>query len=912
MPKHSLLDELAGDDLPNVEGVGKVIPNVFPTITNIPYRIAIVGEAPGKDEEAQGIPFVGWSGSELNRHLSRFGIVRDACFIGNVCRIRPPSNKLANFDWNGPEIQSGITQLEHDLSIFNPNIVLCLGGTALHVFMSPYVVPKKRKTKDGLIFVYPNSIGDWRGSFFISPSGAPKEFVKCIATYHPAACMRNFEWTPYMLLDIQRCRSEAESKELALPQRDLLVKLPFHQLVMELEYILVKKCTVGTDIEGHWNNWRCISFAPRPDYAFIVPWTDMQGHSVWTVDEEVILQDLVARILAHPRITKVWQNGLYDRFVLQYGYNVCTCGPSHDIMLRHWELYCELEKALAVQASLYTKEPYYKGEIDSDSAEVFWRYCCKDSAVTIEVDQALDKYLNKESQRHYQFNLALLNSLLYMELRGLKYDKQKAKERHKGVQAQIYELQFDIDKATGRGLKTNDKTLLRAMLREVMCYKRDSSRVKVEYSESFDVNLRTLLGDGPLTKAELGRLSIDMGVNLNVKGQQLKDFIYGDLSLPKQYDPVTGAITADYEALLTLSKKSDNPVIPLIITMTELRTRMQMLEINTDLDGRVRTSYILVGSETGRIVSRTSPTGSGYNLQTIPDENELKPEGHPLQKGMRDLIIADEGCYLAKCDLRGADGWTVGANLAALGDSTMLDDLTFGLKPASVLCYGSRHGVGSIAGKSRGELVEMCREVKKTDWDYYSYKQCIWGFCYLMGVRKAAQHVFNTSEGTVSVSEQDMQLAKDMLIRRYNLPLWWKAMERRLFNQPYPPRLTSPSGHTRIFFGRKTDVLGQALAHEPQSVTTYATNTAIYRMWTDPDNRIRESGRIRLRIEPLHQVHDEAVFQFKIEDTTWALGRIKQWFNNEIVIAGIPVTIPYEGSYGLNWAMDLSSKKGSF
>lgn len=912
MPRKLDLEELFGD-VKEAEPTGKIIPNVFPTITNVPYRIAIVGEAPGKDEEAEGVPFVGYSGKDLNRHLSRFGILRDACFIGNICQYRPPYNQIARFEWQGKEIQHGISRLREDLNRFNPNVVLCLGGSALHIFKAPHYTPKKRRKGKDVVFHFPNSISDWRGSFFEADGASPAPLKKCIASYHPAACLRNYEWTPYLLMDISRCAKEARTTELVFPQRTLAANLTFEETVQHLERVLVEQTPVGTDIEGYWDNWKCISFSPRPDFAFIVPWVDMSGRSYWNVDQEVVLQTLVSRILAHPKIVKVWQNGLYDRFVLQYGYGVCTCGPSHDIMLKHWELYCELEKALSVQCSIYTSEPYYKAEIDSDDAITYWKYCCRDSAVTKEIDEQLDRYLKPPSRRHYNFNLILLNALLYMELRGIKYDKTKATQRLKEIESYLYERQVDLDKLAGTGLRTTDRTLLRTLLRDKMCYKKDPSRVKADFVDCFDLDMRILCGDAELSKSEIGRLSTDLGCSLNVKGAQLKDFLYKTLGLPEQHDPDTGAITSDYEALITLRKKSNHPALPIIIEMTELRTRAQMLHMKTDPDGRIRSSYNEVGSDTGRVTSNTSPTGSGYNLQTIPDENELKPDGHPLQCGMRDLVVSDEGHLLGKCDLKGADGWTVGANLASLGDDTMLDDLRFGLKPASVLCYGSRHGYDSITGKSRAELNELCREVKKSDWDYFAYKQCIWGFCYLMGARKASQHVFNVSEGTVTVTEDMMEMARQMLIRRYSLPLWWKAMEKRLFSQPYPPQLESPSGHIRKFWGRHADILGQALAHEPQSVTTYATNKAVYRCWTVSENRYKTlDGKTRLRVEPLHQVHDEFLCQFKKEDVAWATTAIKSWFNNEITIAGIKLVIPYEGSYGTNWAMDKESKCGSF
>lgn len=930
----------------------KKVPNVFPKITNVPYRLAIIGEAPGADEIDAGVPFIGASGRELDRFLSRFNILRDACFIGNICQQRPVGNKIASLDWDGPEIQFGLTQLKNDLASFKPHCILLLGGSALHTFRNPDIIPKKRKDKDGLKFVYPDSISDWRGSFFLSHNLSPLPNTKCIASFHPAACMRQYSFTPYLMMDIKRAFDESTFSELTPIVEDYDVALDFHRICHNLDTCYANDTLVGTDIEGYWNNWKCISFSNQPNRAFIVPFCDMDGKSLWTLDEETTLFEKVTRILSSPKITKVWQNGLYDRFVLQYGHSIIVRGPSHDIMLKHWELYCELEKSLGVQCSIYTKKPFYKQDIKSQDRETYWRYCCRDSAVTLEIDQKLDKYLNEASRKHYEFNLVLLNALLYMELRGIKYNHKLARERLNEVNDHIYTLQHDLDKLAGFGLTTTDKTVLRAIVRDSMCFKRDATKIKSGCEETYQWAMRVLLGEGELTKPQLGRLGIELDLSLNIKGGKLKPFLYSTLKLPEQKDPQTGAVTTDYEALITLKKKvMDKPdvfdvralkALQLIIDIGELRTRSQMLTITTDPDGRVRGSYNLVGSETGRVTCQTSPTGSGYALQTIPNENELKPIGHPLHDGMRDLLLADDGCYLAKADLKGSDGWTIGANLAALGDDTMLKDLQFGLKPAYFLTWTLRHGYADIPGKTREQLKEMFKEIKKEDWDYFAGKQCIWGYCYLMGAEKSAKHVFNVSEGAVYLNEQQANVFKSSCFRRYSPEKWHNATQFKLNKQPYPPKLISPSGHTRMFWGRKQEILGEALANEPQEVTTYATNRAMYNLWTDPENRVgrqaANSGSVnndaqnsfqevsskdscllpqmryvptRLRIEPMHQVHDEMLSQFKISDTSWAVAKIKQYFDNEMSIAGIKVTIPFDGAYGTEWSMSEQGKKGS-
>src|SRR3990167_8778362 len=82
----------------------QMVCNKFPTLVDPSgRRLAIVGEAPGADEEVAGEPFVGASGRLLRLILSQSGITPEACFIGNVCQHRPPSNDITSFDWLGSE-----------------------------------------------------------------------------------------------------------------------------------------------------------------------------------------------------------------------------------------------------------------------------------------------------------------------------------------------------------------------------------------------------------------------------------------------------------------------------------------------------------------------------------------------------------------------------------------------------------------------------------------------------------------------------------------------------------------------------------------------------------------------------------------------------------------------------------------
>ena len=880
-----------------------VIPGEFPTLTQL-QRIAVIGENPSRDDELTGKPFSGITGQTLTNLLAKAGVLRAACFLSNITQRFPFKGDFTEAD--PLDVDEGITALTRDLQTFQPNICLLLGRATLNL------------AKDNA------PLDAWRGSYFISTKPGPFYGRKCIASYEPKRCFKNYEWLPLLMFDIKKCVAESTSPTFTPPARDLIIHEDSFTICQRLQRILDNPTSISIDIEGGINSMSCISIAPSPSESFIIPFTTANGDNYWdSFDDELRIWTLLAEVLASPAIPKILQNALYDRFVLQYSYSLCVCNNTEDTMLKSWELYCELDKGLGFLCSLYTREPYYKGDRKSDDRETFWRYCCRDSAVTYEISNTLAPLLPPASLTHYQFNVELLNALLYMELRGIPYDSTKAAERLTYVNSWIYRLQSQLDSLANVGLTTfagQPRDSVLAAVKETMCFKRDTSQPKKAYEKSYPLVTAILTKPDALTPEDLGFISMVCKWSMNLKSPKFKTYLYETLGLPPQYkedEEGKKVLTTDGKALLKIQKARPHAAVELAIQISELRTRSQMLHISADNDGRIRCGYNIVGASTGRITCYTSPTGSGYNLQTIPDDYEAYATDHPLRHGMRDLFLADPGYHMFQCDLKGSDGWTIGANLASLGDPNMLDDLRTGIKPASRICYMLRHGNGSLIRKPRDEVKELLKEVKKSDWDYFACKVGIWGICYLMGVDLLAEEIMEESQGKMVMSRSEVEQFRQAVYAGYNVKLWHNAMQIRLAKNPY---LTVPSGHKRRFFSRKTDILGQALAHEPQANTTYATNLAAWKLWRDPENRINNQAEAQARIlgarqglrqgcalraEPFHQVHDALIGQFRIEDTEWAVKKIRSWFDNTFVIAGIPICIPFEGNYGPSWA-DLS------
>jgi hypothetical protein len=490
----------------------------------------------------------------------------------------------------------------------------------------------------------------------------------------------------------------------------------------------------------------------------------------------------------------------------------------------------------------------------------------------------------------------------------------------------MFEEQARLNGLTGRFVKSKDDIWIAA--RDNLAYKK-ASIPKENYwaiadnaykdSKEEAKRLALLVSEPNPSLATLGELEDLINVSLNVgSNKAMIAFLYDELGLPMQFNTKrqgggeedTRRPTADYEALLKLLKKcledgdkTKALILSRCIEIRSLATRERMLSIHADQDGRIRCGYNKVGTDTGRITCYESPTGSGYNLQTIP-------------KYDRDLFLADEDHWIFQCDLSGADGWTVAAYCSMLGDRTMLNDYLFGLKPAKILTL-ALHEEG-VDFTNREALGEACKKVDQNDWDYFAMKRLQHGCSYCEGPQRVSDQIFTDSEGKFYLSKQDCTRLRDQFFfKRYpGIPILHRWMDQKIRERP---TIIAASGQVRHFFGRREDLLPKAMAHEPQVNTTYATDLAMHKLWTDPENRYENNvsapemsmpdlrtlpvlrPRVLLRVEPLHQVHDALIGQFRKSDTAWAVGKIKSWFNNILNIAGQRITIPFEGSYGESW-----------
>jgi len=106
--------------------------NLVPGEGNVDSQVVFVGEAPGRDEDKQGRPFVGSAGRFLNDALEKAGLQRSDVYITNVVKRRPPRNRPPR----KAEVALFLPYLLHELEIIRPKLICLLGATAIRALLN--------------------------------------------------------------------------------------------------------------------------------------------------------------------------------------------------------------------------------------------------------------------------------------------------------------------------------------------------------------------------------------------------------------------------------------------------------------------------------------------------------------------------------------------------------------------------------------------------------------------------------------------------------------------------------------------------------------------------------------------------------------------------------------------------------
>ena len=573
-------------------------------------NIAIVGIAPGGEEILAGRPFVGPSGKILREDLEEAGVNLDSCYRTNVFKYKLPDNEFAKYKEMGLSLPDALRQLEEEIYEVDPNVIIGLGDPVLYALAG----------KSGKH----NNIGVWRGSILQAMSR------KAVFTWHPAAQLHGsgegtfHSWQKYVRkFDIARAVEESKTRELNLPHRiiqiaassaDVYRFLEEHKdeqyCALDIESIESVPVCIGLSFQSHramviplWNTLP-ISVEnkrkPKKSYTY-----KLQVSTIPTQDLAFIWQ-LLALFLKNDlafggkkiNVRKIGQNFKYDEAKLNnLGFYLDEL--YWDIMISSQCVSSEMLKNLAFNTSVKTREPYYKYEgrefvPQRDKIEVFFNYNGKDACVTREIFDS-------------DFN----------ELQEIPYGMEHALWR-----MQLHKAYLEVDKI---GFAVDEYQ------RDYLIHKYVNKLVDAE--------------------VELFNLCKEFGVTdpINVRSNpQVNRLLYVTLNLPLRKGAGEQIITGLLANVIKDKKSPKARICELVLDIRRLDKTLGYLKAEPDQDGRMRTTFLVTGTENFRTSTNLleppiRPTQCGWAFQTITKHGDVGQD-------LRSILVADRGYVIVNID----------------------------------------------------------------------------------------------------------------------------------------------------------------------------------------------------------------------------------------------------------------------
>lgn len=568
-------------------------------------KLMIVGEAPGYYEDLYGIPFYpnAPSGGELNWFLTECGLTRNDVYITNVLKYRPPNNKWKERHETNPKDEESLKILQDEIQMVNPNCILAVGEKALQA-----LVNDKYKMRH------------YRGSVLESKTLLPK----VVPMYHPSVYLHekgSAGRTPFKyiyryicLFDFKRAVEQARFPDIRRPYRLLTIAKDFADVYRFFEENK-NKSFVSLDIESHNCFPFCIGLAFSKDRAISIPLFNTIGNGTYLSSIPVRELARIWKFLNQelPKKQIIGQNLKYDQDKLEkIGFKL---GPLYiDTLLLGHAVNPEFPvKKLEFWTSYYTEEPYYKDEGSGynpkkDKIDRLLLYNAKDAAVTFEVAEKMEDEAKEINVWNFYYN----------------------KRRP------LHQFYLDIE---NHGFRVNS-------LQRKKIYKK--YRLLEEQNNS-------------LLAGILGKKEFNLASN-----PQVHEALYKILSLPYRKDAKEETLVA----LLANHCKQDHQrefVQGLLDGRRIKKTIRTYIKAKPDFDGRMRTSYNIVGTVTGRSSTRKLkppirplyPTGTkkkgkvvGLAFHTLTKHGKLGPD-------LRSYLTPDEGKILWEIDKKQAEAYVV-------------------------------------------------------------------------------------------------------------------------------------------------------------------------------------------------------------------------------------------------------------
>lgn len=440
-----------------------------------------------------------------------------------------------------------------------------------------------------------------------------------------------------------------------------------------------------------------------------------------------------------------------------------------------------------------------------------------DCCVTIEAFEAMIGQLDEHTGPTYAFSKALQAPALEMRLRGVLVDQARKAEVIEEYHAKVEQLARNLDRIVLEGVGLS------------------------HFNWRSNADLHTLFYDR-------------LGIPVIRKG---------------------GRPTVDRTALEKMEAYTiARPIVSHMSAMRDLAKKISVLKTEIDPDGRMRTSYNIAGTSTGRFSSSFSEFGTGGNLQNV-------------EESLRSIFIADPGYKFAKFDAKSGESFAVGAiewNL--FDDGRYLDTCETGDPHTATarICWEGLPWTGDL--KTDKAIAEQ------PYYRHYSYRF----MCKKLGHGSNYDGRAPTLAAQAKLPQPIVEQFQPKYFRAFPAhKLWHAHVDNNLRRFGF---IISLTGRKRYFFGRRNDptTLREAIAYDPQGSLADIVNTAMLKIW-----RTRKAILMMQDHDALTWMYPEEV-EDELIPTLHKLHTIEIPLKNNRTLA-----IPYDCKTGWNKA-DFNAK----
>ena len=778
-------------------------------------KICVVGDPVDAQEIIEQAPFTGVNYKQFNRLSSAINVPRHEMYLTNCTKVPFRRSKtksgyeysklMSSKGYRSPDFYKLQEKLIDEISLCESNIIICSGITATTLLLDDPSI---------------DSITKYRGSVYRCDDILHlKDKLKgklILITYSLFDCSPRINPINFYVLinDFNKALDLYDDPSLIDVKPIIHINPTFTDIMNYLDRVDEVKET-SVDIEATPKYITCIALTVSPIEGMCIPFMNNSGN-MWTPLQEAQIWYRISLIMEDESIGKIFQNGMFDTMYMLRTLDIKINNFIFDTMIAQHICWTDLPKGLDFLVSTYSYFPYYKDDGKQSHLKAikdwnkYWEYNCKDAIYTHFIKAPLEKELIKfDALKDFDYMMNLHAPLMEMEYNGILTDTEGLAKEKIRLERKIKSLQKGVLKIIGQDLNFNSP-------------------------------------------------------------KQMVAYFYGTLGIKPYINRKTGNATCDAVALSRIAKRGGkgSHAAKMIIKYREYKKLVSTyFNVIVDKDNRLRCTYKIAGTVSGRLASAGTYFGTGTNLQNQPKEFKI-------------YLIADKLYIITELDLAKAEAHCV-AYLSQ--DANMIQSFLSGIDVHSF-------NASKIFDVDIDSVTKNQRNMGK---------RVVHASNYHMGPQTFSD---NLAKDNIFISTAE---CKKLLIAYQNrfpgLRRWHESIDAEVSQTRI---LYNLFGRPKRFLGMLDDTtFRNAYSYKPQSTVAELLNRGMIKIYHDPFFKKPEH-----EFKFLATVHDSILFMTPIKHIKHLPNVYQQMhkhLSHEFTYKGRSFIIGLDGKVGTSWGKGM-------